>query len=79
MGKVNKQTPQQQLWKLLTKRQQMLVLPLLRMLSPQTQEDIALGLVAHIRFGVVRKFENPLVAFLYCELLNLVKLNKKVK
>lgn len=61
----NKITPQQQLWKLTTAMQHKFLRETLCCLRPDKQEDLCIALVAYIRFGIVREFENIFMMVLF--------------
>lgn len=70
-------TPQQQLWKFLkTDDQRQLMSDSLRHLKVKSQEDLAIALVAYLRFGAVRHFEDSWLERYFKAMLCFVKVEQ---
>jgi len=65
-------TPQQQLWNETSDEQHLELAKVLRLLKKRSQEDLCLGLVAYLRFGICRPFHDPLMQSLYQQCLMIV-------
>ena len=63
-------TPQQQVWKhLRTDDQRSFFAKQLRHLKPRTQEDLCYGILAYIRWGVTRPYDDRFVNTIYQSLV----------
>jgi len=57
---MKQQSPQQQVWSLLrTDAQRNILAQNLRHLKHTTQEDYCYGMLAYLRWGIIRPFEDP--------------------
>lgn len=76
-NKMKRIKPQQQVWKhLLTDDQRAIFAQNLRHLKPRSQEDLCYGLLAYIRWGIVRPFEDPWINRIYQSLIIYIKTEK---
>lgn len=63
-------TPQQQLWKALSQREQNVVRPVLAVLRPNYQEDLCYALLAYINYGMCEPtFLNPFLRATFSTLI----------
>ena len=68
-----RKTPIQQLVPLLNAHQRTCILGVLMNLSVDAAEDLALALVAYIRFGIRRQYQNTFLQVLFESFVDLVK------
>ena len=72
-------TPQQQVWAMLrTDDQKAIVAANLRHLKKVTQEDICYGLIAFLRWGIIRPFEDQWVNRLFQSLVLYLRTEKEL-
>ena len=68
-------TVQQQVWELTEPRHHRLMRQMFRRLKKRDQMDLSYGLIAYLRFGIVRPYEDAFLQALYESLIEVV--NKK--
>lgn len=72
-------TPQQQVWEMLrTDNQRAILAANLRHVKYHTQEDICYGLVAFLRWGIIRLYEDQWVNRLYQSLVLYLRTEKEL-
>ena len=72
-------TPQQQVWELLqTDAQKAVLAAHLRHLKKPTQEDICLGIITFLRWGIIRAFEDQWVNRHYQALVLFLRTEKEL-
>lgn len=72
-------SPQQQVWELLqTDDQKAILAANLRHLKKQTQEDICYGIIAFLRWGIIRPFEDQWVNRHYQSLVLFLRTEKEL-
>lgn len=76
--KYNRQmiSPQQQLWELLTEAQQRVVRVAFKRIKKRDQKDLCYGLIAKLRFGVDRKYADPVMQFIFETIIESMKMIK---
>lgn len=62
-------TPQRQLWNMLPGQYHRPMAEVFDHLKKASQEDIALGLIAYVRFGIKRSFANPFLKAVFDHLI----------
>ncbi|MDO4959322.1 MAG: hypothetical protein Q4E68_08750 [Prevotellaceae bacterium] len=76
---MNRITPQQQVWKYLrTDDQRAILAQNFRHIKRRTQEDICYGLLAFLRWGIIRPFEDKWVNKLFQALLIYLKTERSL-
>lgn len=70
-------SPQQQLWNETSHIEQQQLMLMLRPFKNQYQQDLCYGLVAWLRFGINRPFENPVMQMAYEKCLGIVDHNPR--
>lgn len=72
-------TPQQQVWEMLrTDDQKAILAANLRHVKYRTQEDICYGLIAFLRWGIIRPFEDKWVNRLFQSLVLYLRTEKEL-
>lgn len=71
--KKTRKTPVQQLMPMLNPKLQHAVTSVLVNLKVEVAEDLCLSLVAYLRFGLYRKFDNDYLQLLYIAILTLIE------
>lgn len=72
-------TPQQQVWEMLrTDNQKAILAANLRHVKHRTQEDICYGLIAFLRWGIIRPFEDQWVNRLFQSLVLYLRTEKEL-
>lgn len=72
-------TPQQQVWEILhTDDQKAILAANLRHVKKQTQEDICYGILAFVRWGIIRPFDDIWVNRLYQSLILFLRTEKEL-
>lgn len=72
MENMKPRTPQQQLWTLLSQKEQQMVRMVFRHLKKRDQQDLCYALIAYIRFGIVRHYSCPFMQCAYLAFIELI-------
>ena len=69
---MEKKTAQQQLWPLLPEDMRPVIQLIFRRIKKRDQENLSYDLIAYIRFGIYRQFEDAFMGLLFDGMVNII-------